>query len=333
MNQHVLSCRGAVATGMPRHAHLAWFVLEHAYGTPGTYVHEVRSRECLGLVLHAEARITSTVGRRTQTHQVERGMVGIVPPDHARNTVVVETTEATAAFLLLVPPSTLALVADSDGIGGGDRIHDHFAFAHPACGALLGHLHRLYAAGAHATLAIEEVTRALLLEAVRVGTGVVPDWRMDRGIFDGSTMARIVAVIDATLGGRLRLDDLAAPTGLSPGHFARKFRRSTGLSIERFVNHRRIAAALRILAEDDVALSLLAIRLGFNSHSHFTRVFGAWTGMTPAGYRRSLRRRANARAPGSRAIATTIGHRPSRRDGKPRGADDAHEWTDRIAGL
>lgn len=276
--------------GVPRHAPLGWFSSEHRYDVPGTYVHEANSRACLGLVLHAEGRLTSIVGGRETRHELRDGMVGIVPPDHARHTVVVETGAATAAFILLVPPSTLSRIADTEGVGGGGGVRGEMAFTHRSLFSLLDRVRRLSAGGAPMALAADEATGMLLLEAIRLTTGAVPDWVGDRGVFDAVTMADIGAAIDGTLSGRSRLEDLAALTGLSPGHFARKFRRSTGLSVERFINHRRVAAAFRHLAGDDIPLSQLAVRLGFASHSHFTRVFSAWTGMTPAAYRHGLRR-------------------------------------------
>lgn len=276
--------------GVPHHAHLGWFSLVHRYHVPGTYVHEANSRECLGLVLHAEGLLTSIVGARETRHELRDGMVGIVPPDRARHTVVVETGAATAAFILLVPPSTLSRIADTEGVGGGGGVRDAIAFEHRGYHSLLDRVRRLAAGGVGTALDGTEAARLLLLEVIRLTTGAVPEWVDDRGVFDAVTMADIGAAIDGTLSGRSRLEDLAALTGLSPGHFARKFRRSTGLSVERFINHRRVAAAFRHLAGDDIPLSQLAVRLGFASHSHFTRVFSAWTGMTPAAYRHGLRR-------------------------------------------
>jgi AraC family transcriptional regulator len=76
--------------------------------------------------------------------------------------------------------------------------------------------------------------------------------------------------------------------GMSPSHFARKFRQSTGLSLSRFVNRRRILRSLETL-KTDASLVSIALDLGFSSQSHFTRLFSGLTGMTPAKYRKSVK--------------------------------------------
>jgi len=85
------------------------------------------------------------------------------------------------------------------------------------------------------------------------------------------------------------LSDLAVLAGLSPSHFAKKFRQSTGLSLNRFVNRRRIIRSLEAL-KADTSLASIAIDLGFSSQSHFTRLFSSLTGTTPATYRKSVKR-------------------------------------------
>jgi len=83
--------------------------------------------------------------------------------------------------------------------------------------------------------------------------------------------------------------DLGMLTGLSPSHSARKFRQTTGVSLARFVNRRRLQAAIRQFATTDGLLATLAQELGFSSPSHFTRLFSRLTGMRPGRYRRQLR--------------------------------------------
>ena len=82
------------------------------------------------------------------------------------------------------------------------------------------------------------------------------------------------------------LQELSLLTGHSPSHFARKFLVTTGLSLGRFLNRRRVAAALVALRDDPQSLAQVALDLGFSSRSHFTRLFSSLTGMTPAKYRR-----------------------------------------------
>jgi AraC-like DNA-binding protein len=104
-------------------------------------------------------------------------------------------------------------------------------------------------------------------------------------------MRRIVAHLDANLGRQVSLASLCTDFAISPSHFARKLQNSVGLSLNRFMHRRRIRTAFRSLGDDSLALSQLALDLGFSSQSHFTRVFSDLTGMTPMQFRR-LRTRA-----------------------------------------
>jgi len=76
--------------------------------------------------------------------------------------------------------------------------------------------------------------------------------------------------------------------GLSPSHFATKFRRSAGLSLQRFINRRRIRRSLELLKTTSESLVSVSLALGFSSQSHFTRLFSEATCMTPAKYQKQF---------------------------------------------
>jgi AraC family transcriptional regulator len=105
-------------------------------------------------------------------------------------------------------------------------------------------------------------------------------------VFTPGVMRRIVDQIDAHLERRSPLDEMSLGFGLSSGHFARKFEYSAGLSLNRFVNRRRIGIAIGMLAGKKSPLSQLSLDLGFSSQSHFTRMFRGLTGITPGQFRR-----------------------------------------------
>ncbi|MFM8892236.1 MAG: helix-turn-helix domain-containing protein [Planctomycetia bacterium] len=77
-----------------------------------------------------------------------------------------------------------------------------------------------------------------------------------------------------------------------------EFSHSTGLSLHRFVNRRRILRSLESLPDDSLSLAQIALDLGFASQSHFTRLFSMLTGMTPAKDRKQDRRTLGGRPPG-----------------------------------
>lgn len=135
----------------------------------------------------------------------------------------------------------------------------------------------------------DEAARRLVLQLFKVSGAGSPDWHDDASIFDQRTLLRLTAYIDENLRIAPLLSDMSVRVGMSPSHFARKFRQSTGLSVGRFVNRRRIGRSLTTLKSDS-SLASVALDLGFSSQSRFTRIFSGLTGMTPAKYQKQFKR-------------------------------------------
>lgn len=132
----------------------------------------------------------------------------------------------------------------------------------------------------------EAIARELVLRLCELSGGAQPHWHADQSSFDAVTFGDLLSIIDAQLAAPPTQAALARRVALSPGHFARKFRNTTGQSLHRFINTRRIHAAVQQLLAPHLPTARLAIDLGFSSQSHFTRIFKATTGMTPARFRR-----------------------------------------------
>jgi len=88
---------------------------------------------------------------------------------------------------------------------------------------------------------------------------------------------------------RLTLGEIARGVHSSPFHLARVFRQRTGFSIHGYRNQLRLRSSLDRLFEPDVDLALLAARLGYSSHSHFTDSFRRAFGPPPSAVRRAGR--------------------------------------------
>ena len=95
---------------------------------------------------------------------------------------------------------------------------------------------------------------------------------------------RVRAHIQAHLGERLPLVDLAAVAGVSTSHFAKAFHRSVGETPHRFLVRQRLEHARSLLRANREAISLseAAFQAGFSSQSHFTRCFRSRYGLTPS---------------------------------------------------
>ncbi|MDX7951843.1 AraC family transcriptional regulator [Lichenihabitans sp. Uapishka_5] len=89
--------------------------------------------------------------------------------------------------------------------------------------------------------------------------------------------------------GDMSIAEVARECGLSPNHFTRAFRRSTGVQPHRWLSKLRIEEAQRLLRDADSSLADIALACGFGDQSYFTRVFTRMTGMSPGAWRRAAK--------------------------------------------
>lgn len=105
------------------------------------------------------------------------------------------------------------------------------------------------------------------------------------GALTSFQLRRVVLFIEQNLDADLCLSRLAAVAGLSPSHFARRFKGATALAPHQYVLARRINGAKQLLLETEMKLAEIAIATGFSSQAHLTGMFGRAVGMTPGAYR------------------------------------------------
>lgn len=102
-------------------------------------------------------------------------------------------------------------------------------------------------------------------------------------------LRRVNEYIDAHLDADLNITELAGGLGISESHFARCFRRSTGLTPHAYVMRRRLLYAQKLVAETNRALVDIALATGFADQSHFSRRFSQLTGLPPRAFRAMYR--------------------------------------------
>src|SRR5215831_16747370 len=83
---------------------------------------------------------------------------------------------------------------------------------------------------------------------------------------------------------------MAQSVELSPAHFSRMFRESTGDTPHQFVLRNRIERAKEMLCAPGVRVLDVAVACGFKTQQHFARVFRHVCGTSPTEYRREFLR-------------------------------------------
>ncbi|MGL4316341.1 MAG: AraC family transcriptional regulator [Pseudomonas sp.] len=152
----------------------------------------------------------------------------------------------------------------------------------PELHACFATLHRLLDGGASALqqqTAWREAILLLFQRHAKVGTPAAAGR-------EPQAVARAKELLGACLAEPPSLEELAAAVNLSPFHFARVFRRATGLPPHAWLKQRRLEQA-RALLKVGCAPLAVAMQLGFADQSHLSRQFKQAYGVAPGEYRKA----------------------------------------------
>lgn len=100
------------------------------------------------------------------------------------------------------------------------------------------------------------------------------------------SIRQVTAFILTNLGAEIKLGTLAELCSLSPTYLAALFKKETGMTVGQFITIRRIQLASDLLIQSGMQIQEIALYLGFQDTSYFSRVFRKETGMTPQAFRR-----------------------------------------------
>lgn len=273
--------------------HLSWFAVGLTMRPPQVFLrHDFRATtHRLMVTEEGDADISVGTGAAVVACRLTAGSLGFFPCDSAPYSLAITAAAGFRGHELLVPRAHLESVCLAEGVGHMDDLRVIPVFRDTL---LLACSLRLLVGNACGQLAedvgTEIAARHVIMRLAVTTGGRPPDWLKDTSVFVPLVMKQIVERVDAHLSQRGSLDEISRGFGLSPSHFARKFQQSTGLSLNRFMNRRRIGRSLALLKTSREPLSQVSLDLGFSSQSHFTRLFSDLTGITPYQFRRAQRR-------------------------------------------
>jgi AraC family transcriptional regulator len=123
----------------------------------------------------------------------------------------------------------------------------------------------------------EALSTALAVRLLREYGGAV--LRVER--LPRKKLVRAVEYIQDQLNADLTVSGIAQAVGMSPDHFTRLFKKSTGQTPYEYVIVARLRKAKHLLTTGKFTISEVAFHVGFADQSHLTRHFKRVFGLTP----------------------------------------------------
>jgi len=127
----------------------------------------------------------------------------------------------------------------------------------------------------------EALSTALAVHLLREYGAAVRGPKRPYGGLPREKLVRAVEYIQDQLDTDLTVSGIAQAVGLSPDHFTRLFKESTGQSPHRYVVEARVRKAKELLTTGKFTISEAAFHVGFADQSHLTRQFKRVFGLPP----------------------------------------------------
>ncbi len=142
-------------------------------------------------------------------------------------------------------------------------------------------LSELQSEGLGGKLYVDSLCNVLAIHLLRNYSTVEREPRPITGGLSDSALQKVIEYIMENLDTELSLTKLATIVNLSPSHFARLFKQSTGIPPHQYVIQRRIEAAENLLKQGKGSIGEIAYRVGFTNPSHLSYHFKRATGVMP----------------------------------------------------
>ncbi len=238
------------------------------------------SQHILSINIGSASKVERMIDGRLQRERFLPGNIGIYPAEIDYSL----RWERESEFLLLgVDPTLLAQTATE--ILGKDTIELMPLLAtpdpliHSMALALKAELESSQIGG---RLYVETIAQALAIHLLR-------NYSVDRQAIahppshglPKHKLQQATDYINDSLDQDVSLSDLATLVQMSPFHFARLFKESTGLPPHQFVIRCRVERAKELLLHSPLGIADIAAEVGFANQSHLTRHFKRIVGLTP----------------------------------------------------
>lgn len=107
---------------------------------------------------------------------------------------------------------------------------------------------------------------------------------------DKSIVRTVTDYIDSNLDKEITRESLAEQVYLNQDYLARIFKKENGESLGNYITRKRVERAKEYLIKTNESVNTIALRVGYDNFSYFTKVFKSSAGVTPKEFRRDCRK-------------------------------------------
>jgi YesN/AraC family two-component response regulator len=128
---------------------------------------------------------------------------------------------------------------------------------------------------------IEDITDVLHLVVDRISDNI----SSFNGIPHAAALRKAENFIMQNYTRKISLKEIADIAGLSPPYFSTIFKEEMGENLSKYLNRQRVKKASSLLLETEISLAEIAALCCFEDQSWFSKIFKAYTGISPGKYR------------------------------------------------
>jgi len=187
---------------------------------------------------------------------------------------------------LLLSISDPALMVASDGMIGAAELGHRCKIVDLRLAALVKAVNAERIAGfPSGRLFLDSIEQAIAAARVDPHAGRNRAVHQLRGGLGPARLRTITELVHDKMEDELSLLEMAQAVDLSPTHFSRMFRKSTGETPHQFVLRNKVERAKELLRATEARILDVAVACGFKTQQHFARVFRHVCGASPREYR------------------------------------------------
>ena len=105
---------------------------------------------------------------------------------------------------------------------------------------------------------------------------------------DASRVDKVISFINKNYTRQISLDEIAFFASMNSTAFCRFFKKETGKSFTKYIFDMRIGYACKLLLMNEMSVSQIGVVCGFETISHFNKIFRKVSGYSPTKYRKMM---------------------------------------------